>query len=68
MNGASALHDLDFVVFGVPLIFFLVVAFFRLDHILASSKAGGASRATLRPFAEREHKNMFTDPDGRPWD
>jgi|GEM_PF-4080271 len=65
MNGATTIHGLDFLVFGAPLIFFLVVAFFRLDNLLVSSKA---TRVAVRPLARRDRDFMFTDPDGRPWE
>jgi hypothetical protein len=67
MNAAPSFHNLDFFVFGVPLVFFLIVAFFRLDNLLLS-KAPRPARVAFRPFAKRDTNSMFTDPDGRPWD
>lgn len=67
MNGVT-IHGLDFLVFGAPLIFLLIVAFFRLDNLLVSSKAARPTRVAIRPVSRRDTESMYSDPDGRPWD
>ena len=57
----------DVILFGIPLIAFLIFTFFRLDEVFTSRKSADGSRPTA-PKNKRKHDAMGSDPDGRPWD
>lgn len=67
MVNAASKAGWDVVLFGIPLIAFLIFAFFRLDEVFTSRKHAGGSRPPA-PKDRRKHHAMGSDPDGRPWD
>jgi hypothetical protein len=67
MPSSPTLHDWDVLFFGVPLILFLVVGFFRLESPFALAKSSRNLRRKPLPIPLRDDSAMMTDPDGRPW-
>jgi hypothetical protein len=59
--------NLDTMIFGLPLVFLLVVCFFRLDSFLTGSRSTRTSRPSRVPIAHQNLAAVCTDPDGRPW-
>jgi hypothetical protein len=58
----------DIFLFGIPLIAFLVFAFFRLDQVSTGRKKRSDEVSVRAPSDKRHEKRMRSDPDGRPWD
>lgn len=56
----------DTVLFGGPLIGFLLIGFFRLDEIFSAPKRVDR-RHRARSAADPQLRPEFSDPDGRPW-
>lgn len=67
MSTPANMNDLELFLLSAPLVFFLVIAYFRLDTILTPSKAR-TSRTIFEPASKQEKSAMYSDPDGRPWD
>jgi hypothetical protein len=58
----------DIFLFGIPLIAFLIFAFFRLDQAFTGRKKQSDEVPARTPSDKRHEKRMRSDPDGRPWD
>ena len=52
--------------YGVPVIFMLVVGVFRLDELIAAPKRGPRAQR-LAVSVDENGKQMLCDPDGRPF-
>ncbi|HVU46588.1 MAG TPA: hypothetical protein VHD85_10710 [Terracidiphilus sp.] len=61
----------DTLLFALPFIGMLLVAFFRLDEAFAAPKRhpDPAKSATRRPACgvDEDGQPLMSDPDGRPW-
>jgi hypothetical protein len=68
MDSHASKAGWDVVLFGIPLIAFLIFGFFRLDEVFTSRKHGNASSQSPVPPNEGNRKSMRSDPDGHPWD
>ena len=64
---ATSSDNLDSLILGVPLIFLLVVCFFRLDSFLTGPRIIRTPRPSRIPVAHQNLAAVCTDPDGRPW-
>ncbi len=64
---ATSSSSLDTMIFGLPLVFLLVVCFFRLDSLLTGSRIIRTPRPSRIPVAHQDLAAVCTDPDGRPW-
>lgn len=68
MDSHSSKAGWDVVLFGIPLIAFLIFGFFRLDEVFTSRKHGSPPQRTSTSPDKPNRKSIGTDPDGRPWD
>jgi hypothetical protein len=68
MDADVAKAGWDVFLFGIPLIVFLVIAFFRLDENFTSRKQEHPSPDHAGPKFHEHTRSMRSDPDGRPWD
>jgi hypothetical protein len=64
---ATSSDSLDSLILGLPLIFLLVVCFFRLDSLLIGTRATRTPRPSRVPVAHQNLAAVCMDPDGRPW-
>ena len=58
----------DVFLFGIPLIAFLVLAFFRLDQVFTFRNHEKAGKPVEPEAMKRHPRSMCSDPDGRPWE
>jgi len=68
MDSHASTTGWDVVLFGIPLVAFLIFGFFRLDEVFTSRKHRTPAPRPSAPPNSRERKAFGTDPDGRPWD
>lgn len=68
MDSHTSKTGWDVVLFGIPLIAFLIFGFFRLDEVFTSRKHGNPSPRPSASENEQHRKSMQSDPDGHPWD
>lgn len=64
---AISSDSLDSFVLGLPLVFLLIVCFFRLDSLFTGSRIIRTPRTWRIPVAHQNLVAVCTDPDGRPW-
>ncbi len=65
MDNWTIRSNLDAVVFALPMVAMLFLAYFRLDELIAAPKRRGPSRRHSMTLVG--DRLVGCDPDGRPW-
>ena len=65
MDNLIIKNNLDAVMFALPMVAMLFLAYFRLDELIAAPKRRGPARKQSVTLVDG--RMVGCDPDGRPW-
>ena len=67
MHDTILQSNLDSLLVAIPFIFILLVVYFRLDEVYASSKKQKTVKHRPPCGVDEDGETILTDPDGRRW-